>query len=158
LRPSRAGGSVAIVSGQGGDPATAQTLYQEAIQLNDGGCRLQEGDEWRAVEGLALAMMLQGNYAGAMPWLQRANTRWPTITETIYNMACGYCQTGNVEMCYQTFVRALQNATATRPPAFITDPGTVGHYVTISQSDSDLAPLRVDPRYQAAIAPYAGQP
>ncbi len=139
---------------RGGNPVQAQTMFQQAVQLHDAGCRMIERDEWEALEGLALALMYQRNYAAAIPHLQRSVSQWGTVAQTQYNLACAFCQTGNIDACHQYFVGALNIAATGQRPVFITNPPSAGSYVELSQRDPDLAPLRNDPRYEQAIAPY----
>jgi len=152
----RAGELMLVPVERGGNPLQAQAMFQQALALHEAGCRLIEHDEWMTLEGLALSMMLQGNYAAAIPHLQRSISRWATVAQTQYNMACAQCQTGNVNTCHQYFVQALNLAATGQHPPFINDPGSVGHYVDLSQRDPDLALLRADPRYREAIRPFIG--
>jgi len=152
----RAGNLMLAPAERGGNPAQAQAMFTQAIQLHEAGCRLIEHDEWLSLEGMALSMMLQRNYAGAIPYLQRSLGRWANVAQTQYNMACAYCQTGNINSCHQHFVQALNISATGQHPPFINNPGSVSHYVDLSRRDPDLAPLRSDPRYEQAIRPFRG--
>ena len=137
-----------------GNPVESQRLYREALQLHDSGCRLTEGLEWEAIEGTGLASMMQANYAAALPVFQQVTTRWPTIPQSRYNLACAYCRLNQLEPCHQAFVEALQIANAGQFPAFITQQTSAFHYVNLARQDLDLAILRADPRFETAIQPY----
>lgn len=140
-----------------GNPVESQRLYREALQLHDSGCRLTEGLEWEAIEGTGLASMMQTNYAAALPIFQQVTTRWPTIPQSRYNLACAYCRLNQLEPCHQAFVEALQIAHAGQFPAFITRQTGAFHYVNLARQDPDLAILRADPRFETAIQPYVLQ-
>ena len=150
----RAGNLMLQPMERGGNPVQAQAMFMQAIQLHEAGCRLIEHDEWLSLEGVALAMMFQRNYAGAIPYLQRSIGRWASVAQTQYNTACAYCQTGNVNLCHQHFVQALNLSATGQHPNFINNPSSVSHYVDLSRRDPDLAPLRADPRYEQAIRPF----
>lgn len=137
-----------------GNPVESQRLYQEALRLHDSGCRLSEGLEWEAIEGMGLAYMMQANYSAALPVFQQVTTRWPTIPQSRYNIACAYCRLNQLEPCHQAFVEALQIAHAGRHPAFITRQTNAYHYVNLARQDPDLTTLRADPRFETSIAPY----
>jgi len=141
-----------------GNPVEAQRLFQEALRLHDAGCRLPEELEWEANEGLGLAYMMQTSYAAALPVFQQVTSRWPTIPQSRYNLACAYCRLNQIDPCHQAFVEALQIAAANQSPAFITQETDAYHYVNLARQDPDLAPLRADPRFETAIAPYIRQP
>jgi hypothetical protein len=154
----RAGKVLAVPMERGGNPAQAEAMLRQAIQLHDGGCRMIEHDEWEALELLALSMMFQRNFVGAIPIQQRSIARWAMVSQTQYNLACSYCQTANVNACHQHFVLTLNLSATGQHPPFITNPNPVGYYIDLSERDPDLALLRADPRYREAIAPYRSAP
>ncbi|MCZ7682302.1 MAG: tetratricopeptide repeat protein [Sandaracinaceae bacterium] len=77
----------------------AARWFERALALHEQGCTLAFRDRWAALEGSALARMMQGDYAGALPFLRRSIGEWPDVRSTRYNLACALCQTGDVEGC-----------------------------------------------------------
>lgn len=140
------------------EPATAERFYREALRLHDDGCGLAEGDHWLALEGLGLVALMLEDDRAAIEWFQRAASRWPEIPQTQYNLACAHCRAGDVDTCHEAFVRALRAAAAGRFPGFLENPGTAELFVRLSSDDPDLARLRADPRYEAAISAPRSMP
>ena len=134
------------------DPTTAERFYREALRLHEDGCRLADGEHWLALEGLGLVSLMQDDNRGAIEWFRRGVARWPDIPQTQYNLACAYCRAGDVDACYEAFLRALDAAAAGGAPAFVTNPGSLELFVRLSRDDPDLARLRTDPRYEATVA------
>lgn len=157
LRVRAAG--LAMAPPPNGNPAEAQQLYAEALQLHGQGCRLPEPLEWEANEGLGISHMMLGSYAEALRVFQQVGARWPTIAQTRYNTACAQCRLNQLEPCYQAFVETLAAADAGQRTILRNDRRDAAHYARLSQTDPDLALLRTDARYRTAIAPYqAGAP
>jgi hypothetical protein len=132
----------------------AQRHYRGALELHEQGCDMPEDELWRTFEGLGLTSLMLEQPGEARTWFLRGAERWPDIPQTQYNLACALCLSQDVDGCHDAFVRALEAAGAGHAPAFIDDAGSVDYFLRTSRSDPDLAPLRRDPRYQAAIAPY----
>lgn len=154
----RVRGGAGAMHAQPPDPRTAERFYRDALRLHEAGCGLAAGDHWLALEGLGLvALMLDDNPAAA-GWFQRAATRWPEIPQTQYNLACAHCRSDDVDACHDAFIRALEAAAAGHFPAFLDTPGTVELFIRISRDDPDLARLRADPRYEAAIVERSSSP
>jgi len=130
-------------------------LYQEALRLHEGGCRVSENDEWSLVEGMALAFMFQNRFAEAVPWLQRGVARWPTSGSTRYNLACSLCRAGDVAGSYREFEATLTIVSTQPPPPFLAqNVRPASHYANISRTDADLESLRADPRWAALVARF----
>ncbi len=147
-------GALSLELPPAGNPVEARQFYQDAVRLHQGGCRLNEALEWESIEGIALSHMLESNVSEALELFQRAASRWPTIPQTQYNLACAQCRLGQLEACHLTFVRALSFAASSQRPPFIRNPQGARYYVRLSQDDPDLELLRGDPRYKAAVSPY----
>lgn len=128
------------------DPPRAEAAarwLERALALHDEGCTLGERDHWAALEGSALARMMQRDYAGALPFLRQSLQRWSSVRSTRYNLACALCQTGDLDGCERELTAVLG---ATEPmPAFLADATRPpGHFRTMAGQDPDLAPLRAD--------------
>lgn len=140
------------------DIATARRLYAEAQAMQERGCRLPARIDWSMVLGQALSHQFEGDFAGALPYLQQGAPRFPNETSIHYNLACAYCMTGNLDGCHAAFAETLAIAARGGHPPWTDDVQTVGHYVRLSARDSDLTTLRADPRYAATVAPYQDAP
>jgi len=82
----------------------------------------------------ALCLIELGEPERAREWLSRALAIDPDDQMTQYNVACGYCQLGDVEPAFDLLEKSLQ---------------TAGDWIkSWIKYDSDLDPLRGLPRYQ----------
>lgn len=123
--------------------STAERWFDRALALHEEGCTLGERDHWATLEGSALSRMMQGDYAGALPFLRRSLARWPGVRGTRYNLACALCQTGDVEGCARELEAATHGSEAA--PDFLHDQDRpAAHYRELARRDPDLAPLRAD--------------
>lgn len=132
--------------------STAQRFFERALALDEEGCTLGHRDRWAALEGSGLSRMMQGEYAGAIPFLRRSIARWPSVRSTHYNLACALCQTGDLDGC----ARELESATRSAEPApdFLGEQDRpASHYLELARRDPDLAPLRADgARFERILA------
>jgi tetratricopeptide (TPR) repeat protein len=113
--------------------ADAEKVLLKAVELNP--------NQAMYLFNLGTVQMLQGRYKEAIPHLQRSIT----ITVhpvTLYNLACAYARTGDKDRALDTLERSVAAGFRQRQ---------------LMERDEDLASLRDDPRYRAALE-RAGQP
>lgn len=123
--------------------ATAERWLQRGLALHEEGCTLGHRDQWAMLEGLALARMMQGDYAAAIPFLRQSLERWPSMRATRYNLACALCKTGDLDGCARELGAVMQSSDP--PPAFLREQDRPSeHYRELARRDPDLAALRAD--------------
>ncbi len=129
----------------------AARWFERALALHEQGCTLAFRDRWAALEGSALARMMQGDYAGALPFLRRSIGEWPDVRSTRYNLACALCQTGDVEGCARELSAVLDAEGSAGPSWLAEQRRPPGHYGRFAREDPDLAPLRADAERFAGV-------
>ncbi len=122
----------------------AQRWFARGLSLHEEGCTLARRDHWAALEGSAIARMMQGDYAGATAFLRRSLEAWPEVRSTRYNLACALCQTGDLDGCARELTSVLDAEGAPAPSWLAEQERPAGHYARLARTDPDLQPLRDD--------------
>ena len=111
----------------------AITIQRTALQLTERWLKLNPDDE-RALYLGAGALSALGDTGRAREWAKRAVAMEPDDSAVLYNVACVYSQLGLRDSAIDLLEQALRSG--------------FGHWEWI-EHDSDLDPLRKDPRFQA---------
>jgi Flp pilus assembly protein TadD len=93
-------------------------------------------DDVRALYLGAGALMQLGERARGLEWNRRAQAMDSEDPAVLYNVACGFANAGEIEEALACIEKAIQNG--------------FGHKEWL-ENDSDLDPLRAEPRFQAML-------
>ena len=118
-----------------GRRAEAETTHQRALQLLEKHVELNPDDP-RALCLGAIELAHVGQPERGLEWIRRALAIDPEDSGMLYNAACFYCVQGEREEALACLEKAVQLGFGLR--------GWV-------ENDSDLASIRDDPRFQAAL-------
>ena len=112
--------------------------YADAVKLFSRALKILP-DEMDAITNLGYALHMDGKLDEAMKWHRRAAASKTMADLGNYNMACVYSLQGNVEQAIKHLDLAIDAGLADRLDA---------DYL---QDDSDLEPIRDDPRFKALL-------
>ncbi len=156
-------------------------FYEPATKLVDGGCEVRRRTEYYLRMGEAYAALRLLDPERAFLALTKAERKWPTSAEVHYNLArvrCGRVEKldenhaprtavesasasqsssdvsareRELEACVQAFDRALLLAESPDRPLFFRTHRSAEDWIVRSEKQSELGPLRRDPRYADII-------
>lgn len=140
----------------------ARPFYARASALLDQGCKVQRRTEYYLRMGEAFAALRLAPGEGgtfdsaeldrAEKALEAAARRWPHSAEVHYNWARVHCARPNgLDACIARFEQALEAAESLKRPPFLRTHRSTEDWVVRSETQSEFAALRADPRYAAAI-------
>ncbi|HXI33973.1 MAG TPA: tetratricopeptide repeat protein [Gemmatimonadales bacterium] len=113
----------------------AMAVKRRALDIMEGHLKANPDDE-RALYLGATCLTSLGDKGRAREWAKRAVAMEPDDSAVLYNVACAYSLLGLKDSAIDCLERAVQNG--------------FGHWEWI-QHDSDLDPLRDQPRFQALV-------
>lgn len=129
--------------------AASQALqhYRAAQRLHESGCALLASDHYYLRMGSAYAHLRLGAPNPALAQLEVAKEAWPESAEIPYTMARAECARDRVDPCLERLRETLELARERRRPMFLRTHRSVADWVARSRTQSELGPLRADPRY-----------
>lgn len=138
----------------------ARGYYDRASAIVGQGCAVSRRTEYYlhmgdAFAALRLAPRAEGfdgrELDRAEAALELAEERWPKSAEVHYNLARVHCARGQVDGCVDRFQRALEAAESLERPRFLRTHRSTEDWIVRSETQSELGPLRGDPRYRSII-------
>ncbi len=118
-----------------GRQAEAEAALRQGLQVAEGHLELNP-DDARALYLGAGALAQLGQRDRALEWTERAFSIDPEDSGVLYNVACSYALLGKIDDAIACLEKAIQNG--------------FGHREWL-ENDSDLGPLREEPRFQALL-------
>jgi len=119
-----------------GRAAEAQEAQRRGLQIAERHLELNP-DDARALYLGGIALIDLGEMEKGLTWTRRAQAADPEDSATLYNVACSYVRAGLRDEALHCLEKAVENG--------------FGHREWLD-NDSDLDPLRSDPRFQALRA------
>ena len=119
-----------------GREAEAESTERRALQLTEKHIEIHPDDP-RALYLGATILVRTGDHARGLEWARRALAIDPEESSILYNVACVYALVGRTEDALKCLAK-------------VTEQGTF--YKNWAAKDSDLDPLRSDPRFHALIS------
>ncbi len=143
--------------------------YEPAVKLVEGGCEVPRRTEYYLWMGEAYAALRLHEPERAFSALTKAERKWPNSAEVHYNLArvrCGRLgkfgknradvahdsNKRELDECVREFELALEFAESPTRPLFFRTHRSAEDWIVRSETQSELGPLRSDPRYARIIA------
>ncbi len=133
----------------------ALPYFQEALALQDRGCRLRSYEHYYLRMGMAYAYLRLDQPDPALEQLRLVERRWPDSAEAHYHQARAHCLKREVAACAEHFRRALEVAKSLKRPRFLRTHHSVDDWLVRSKTQSEFPPLRDDERYAAIVAEFS---
>jgi tetratricopeptide (TPR) repeat protein len=126
--------------------------YHAAEKLHDGGCKLEDYEQYYLRMDLAYAHLRKSEPDPALTELALAEKQWPDSAEVYYHQARAYCLKEDVDRCADEFEKALGVAKSLKRPRFLRTHHSLADWIQRSRTQSEFGPLRKDRRYPQIIA------
>jgi len=141
-----------------GSADRALVFYRRARDLDRSGCRLSEIGRYYAALHSAFAHLRRDDAKQALSELDSLAATYPDSAEIQYNLSRAWCLQEKVGECYTHFAKTLELARARTRPKFQRTHYAVADWIRRSETQSELAPLRSDPRYKALVKRMISEP
>jgi tetratricopeptide (TPR) repeat protein len=140
-----------------GSAERALAFYKEARRLDELGCKLSPPERYYAALHITFTHLRKRDAAAANNELHALEREYPESAEVKYHLARAACLSGDKDLCYQHFERTLALAHARSRPKFLRTHYSVADWIRRSETQSELGPLRKDPRYRALVTRMANE-
>jgi tetratricopeptide (TPR) repeat protein len=140
-----------------GSANRALAFYTEARKLDGLGCKLSAPERYYGALHIAFTHLRKGDAPSAKNELHALEREYPESAEVQYNLARSECLAGDGDRCYHHFEQALALAHARSRPKFLRTHYSVADWIRRSETQSELGPLRKDPRYRALVKRMANE-
>ncbi|HVJ20643.1 MAG TPA: tetratricopeptide repeat protein [Polyangiaceae bacterium] len=141
-----------------GSAERALGFYRRARELDRQGCTLSEIGRYYTSLHSAFAHLRRDDAAQALSELGALAETYPDSAEIQYNLSRAHCLQKKVSECYTHFAKTLELARARTRPKFQRTHYAVADWIRRSETQSELAPLRSDPRYTALVKQMISEP
>jgi tetratricopeptide (TPR) repeat protein len=129
----------------------ALPFYRAAEKLHERGCRLPDEAQYYLRMGAAYAHLRKGDAKAAVAQLENARKEFPDSAEATYALARASCLLNAVDACAEHFADTLRIARELRRPIFLRTHRSMDEWIRRSQTQTELEPLRDDPRYAKIV-------
>jgi predicted Zn-dependent protease len=133
-------------------------FYRRARELDAKGCLLSEIGAYYASLHSAFAYLRRDDPAQALQELGKLLQAHPDSAEVHYHLARAECLQKHLGECHAHFKKTLELAHARARPKFQRTHYAVADWIRRSETQSELGPLRADPRYGALVKAMISEP